>query len=78
MIDMRIKNKTILKEREIGGCGIDLMTETLTATAYVLDILSEGRESYEVLRNIFADAVKRLEYGNMRYKNHKREKNQVN
>lgn len=66
MIDVRIEDRTIVEERGISGDSLELMTEILTLAAYVFDWLGVSKEGHAALKNILGDAIKQLEYGNIR------------
>ncbi len=65
MIDAKIENETIT-ERGIYGCASDLILDVVTLAAYVLDFAAKDETTYLILRDILAESIMILNYGNIR------------
>lgn len=66
MIDVRIKDQTVLEERELEGSAFELLTEVVTLAACVLDHAAQDESTHTALKNALSETIKRLEYGNIR------------
>lgn len=65
MIDVKIDNATIT-ERGIYGCSSDLILEVVTLAEYILDLASKDEATHLILRDILAESIMLLNYGNVR------------
>lgn len=65
MIDVRIKDRTVIEERELSGSALELLTEVVTLAAVVLDHEANDEATHTALKDALAETIKRIEYGNV-------------